>query len=80
MLEIIVILMTVKPKLLTTFTVFTDRYGNFAVPVKMVFVNDNRCISDVFGWDFGLRFYQKFLLHVFASLTLFLFLFNFLSF
>ena len=35
---------------------YTDRYGNFAVPVKMVFVNDNDnpCISGVFGWDFGL--------------------------
>ena len=35
---------------------YTDKYGNFAVPVKMVFVNDNynRCISGVFGWDFGL--------------------------
>ena len=48
---------------------YTDRYGNFAVQVKMVFVNDNdnRCISGVFGWDFGLGFYQKFLLNVFAS-------------
>ena len=29
---------------------------NFAVPVKLFFVNDNdnRCISGVFGWDFGL--------------------------
>ena len=29
---------------------------NFAVPVKMVFVNDNdnRCISGLFCWDFGL--------------------------
>ena len=35
---------------------YTDKYGNFAVPMKMVFVNDNynRCISGVFGWDFGL--------------------------
>ena len=35
---------------------YTDRYGNFAVPVKMVFVNDNdnRCISGVLSWDFGL--------------------------
>ena len=35
---------------------YTDRYGYFAVPMKMVFVNDNdnRCISGVFGWDFGL--------------------------
>ena len=35
---------------------YTDRYGNFAVPLKMVFVNDNdnRCTSGVFGWDFGL--------------------------
>ena len=35
---------------------YTDRYGNFAVPVKMVFVNDNdnHCFSSVFGWDFGL--------------------------
>ena len=35
---------------------YTDRYGNFAVPVKMVFVNDNdnRCISGVFGGEFGL--------------------------
>ena len=35
---------------------YTDKCGNFAVPVKMVFVNDNynRCISGVFGWDFGL--------------------------
>ena len=34
---------------------YTDRYGNFAAPMKMVFVNDNdnRCISGVFGWDFG---------------------------
>ena len=34
----------------------SDRFGNFAVPVKMVFVNDNdnRCVSGVFGWDFGL--------------------------
>ena len=29
---------------------------NFAVPVKMVFVNDNdnRCISGVFGCDLGM--------------------------
>ena len=35
---------------------YADRYGNFVVPVKMVFVddNDNRCISGVFSWDFGL--------------------------
>ena len=36
---------------------YTDKYGNFAVPVKMVLiVNDNykRCIPGVFGWDFGL--------------------------
>ena len=37
---------------------YTDKYGNFAVPVKMFFFNDtctyNRCISGVFGWDFGL--------------------------
>ena len=39
---------------------YTDRYGNFAVPVKMVFVNDNRCISGVFGWDFGLGFIKSF--------------------
>ena len=47
---------------------YTDRYGNFAVPVKMFFVNynDNRCISGVFGWDLD-WFYQKFLLHVFAN-------------
>ena len=49
---------------------YTDRYGNFAVSVKIVLINDNdnRCISGVFGWDFGFSwFYQKFLLHVFAS-------------
>ena len=35
---------------------YIDRYGNFAAPVKMVFVNNNynRCISGVFGWDLGL--------------------------
>ena len=37
---------------------YTHRYGtcNFAVPVKMFFVNDNdyRCTSGVFGWDFGM--------------------------
>ena len=35
---------------------YTDRYENSTVPVTMVFVNDNdnRCISGVFGWDFGL--------------------------
>ena len=37
---------------------YTHRYGtcNFAVPLKMFFVNDNdyRCTSDVFGWDFGM--------------------------
>ena len=35
---------------------YTDRYGNFAVPVRVVFVGDDggRCISGVFRWDFGL--------------------------
>ena len=43
-------------------------YGNFAVPVKMVFVyyNDNRLfpvyLVRILAW-----FCQKFLLHVFAS-------------
>ena len=47
---------------------------NFAVPVKMVFVNDNgnRSISGVFGCDF-VWFYQKYLLHMFTSSTLFCF-------
>ena len=45
---------------------YTDRYGSFAVPVKMVFVNDNdnRCISGVFGWDFGLVLSKVFVAYV----------------
>ena len=27
---------------------------NFAVPKRKFFVNDNRCISGVFGWNLGL--------------------------
>ena len=47
----------------------------------MVFINDNdnRCVSDVFGLDFSLILSKVCLLRVFASRTLFLFLFNFLS-
>ena len=49
---------------------YTHRYGtcNFAVPVKMFFVNDNdyRCTSVVFGRDFGMVL-SFFLLHVFGS-------------
>ena len=40
---------------------FTDRYGNCAVPVKMVFVNDNenRCIFPVYLVGILAWFYQK---------------------
>ena len=54
---------------------YTDRYGSFAIPVKMVFVNDNdnRCISGVFGWDFGLVLSNVFVFYFY----LFFFLSNF---
>ena len=52
---------------------YTDRYGNFAVPVKMVFVNDNRCISGVFGWDFGLVLSKVFVARVRQLNTTFFF-------
>ena len=46
----------------------------------MVFVNDNdnRCISGVFGWDFGLVLSKVFVARV-CQLNTFLFLFTFLS-
>ena len=51
-------------------------YGNFAVPVKMVFVyyNDNRCISGVFGWDFGLVLSKVFVACVRQLNTIFVFI------
>ena len=56
---------------------YTDRYhGNFAVPVKMVFVNDdyNRCISGVFGWDFGLVLSKVFVACVLQLNAIFVFI------
>ena len=57
---------------------YTDRYGNFAVPVKMVFVNDNDnrggCISGVFGWDFGLVLSKAFVACVRQLNTIFVFI------
>ena len=52
------------------------RYGNFVVPVKMVFVNDNdnRCISGVFGWDFGLVLSKVFVACVRQLNTFFVFI------
>ena len=55
---------------------YTDRYSNFAVPVKMFFVNDNdnRCISGVFGWDFGLVLSKVFVACVRQLNTIFVFI------
>ena len=55
---------------------YTDRYGDFAVPVKMVFVNDNdnRCISSVFRWDFGLVLSKVFVACVRQLNTIFVFI------
>ena len=59
---------------------YTDRYGNFAVPVRMVFVNDNnnRRISGVFCWDFGLVLSKVFVACVRQLITFFVFIFFFL--
>ena len=48
----------------------------FAVPVKMVFVNDdnNRCFSGVFGWDFGLVLSKGFVACVCQLNTIFVFI------
>ena len=58
---------------------YTVRYGNFAVPVKMVFVNDNdnRCISGVFGWDFGSVLSKVFVAERYFCFYLIFFLYEF---
>ena len=50
---------------------YTDRYGNFAVPGKMVFVNG---ISGVFGLDFGLVLSTIFVACVRQLNTIFVFI------
>ena len=54
---------------------YTDRYGNL-VPLKMVFVNDNdnRCISGIFGWYFGLVLSKVFVACVRQLNTIFVFI------
>ena len=60
---------------------YTYRYGNFAVPVKIFFINDNdnRCISGVFGWEFNLILSKVFVTCVRQLNTIFVFIYLFMN-